>query len=238
MRVTLKLAALVCTVGLVGGFLACGGGGDDRASTVDDGGRATPVERSESPSRNPTAEPARNDITQDELAGALLTVNDLPTGWATSAPDEADDDDDFCGFQSTDVSTHIASLEANFQQATTGPFLFHALQLHESGNAKNVTNGFLEATRSCPGWNVTDDDGTQTEWKLAALSFPKIGDETIAVRLSSTTILGVFELDYIVMRRGDVLNVVAYGAIGFAGIDSAQTEEFVRLADAKVSQLD
>lgn len=70
------------------------------------------------------------------------------------------------------------------------------------------------------------------------MSFPSYGDETFAFRLSTDpTIIGSLEADCIFIRHGRVLVVVVYAGIGFSGIDSDQTDKFVRQAEDKVKPI-
>lgn len=92
---------------------------------------------------------------------------------------------------------------------------------------------FSDAFGACTEWTDIDEDGTETVWRLGPLSFPKVGDETFAFRMSTVTFLGAVELDFIVWRRGNIVGVIGHTTIGFEGIDSEQTEAFVRRADEK-----
>jgi hypothetical protein len=185
----------------------------------------------------PTAEQS-GSFNQDRLNSALLTLEELPIGWTVRPPQTQNtEDEDFCGFEKQRAAQPVAKADASFQQSQTGPFLVHTLELYDGDDAKAVADQYLAQSRSCSGWTATDKEGKQTKWKLTGLSFPKLGDQTIALRLTSeATILGVVEDDIVVVRRGRVLNTINYATIGFAGIDSAQTEEFVRLADEKLQR--
>lgn len=228
--------------------IACGGG-NDRATTIEQETPATTVtapmnEQTTTPVL-PTETPSppqeqREDIAK-RLPDALLTLEDMPTGWTVSPPDEDDEEDDgtdLCGVESTAFADPIAEAETSFQKAELGPFLVQAVDVYAEGQAPEVMADFLEAAQSCTEWTEIDEDGTETTWRLAPLSFPKLGDETISFRMSTITIIGPIEMDFIVWRRGDLIDVMGHFAFGFEGVDSDQTESFARLADEKLRRLE
>jgi hypothetical protein len=212
--------------------VACGGG-EERASTIE----SVAANQQSGRSVSPTPEKLQN-VSREQLNSALLTLGDLPTGWTTTAPQPDNPEDNICDFDEKTVSQPLADLKVDFQRAETGPFLVQTLQSYEGDGAEKVLSAFLEKFQSCSSWTTTDDKGKQTKWQVSGLSFPKSGDQTIAMRIASeATILGILELDFVVIRRGRIINAVGYGELGFKGIDSSQTEQFVKRADEKLQSL-
>lgn len=239
MNVRILLMVTGFTVALA---IACGGG-NERATTIES--TVTPITAPDETatidqtSSTATATPDDDEIAEG-LSEALLTLEDMPTGWTVSPPDEdeEDDGDDICGIASGQFAEDAAAREtSDFQKSELGPLLNHTIDFFPDGDAKRVMAEFGDALGSCTEWTDIDEDGTETTWRLSPLSFPKIGDETFAFRMSTVTFLGAFELDWILWRRGDVVDVIAHGVIGFEGIDSEQTEAFVRQADEKLKAL-
>lgn len=237
-RSPLTAAVLALILIVIG---ACGG--SERAATILL--TATPVETSTAPAEptaNPkTSSPAATAVEGDELVErlpeALLALEDMPAGWTVRVivDDEEDDGSTICGVASGQFSRDaFARFTADFQKAEFGPFLDQVVDYFPEGEAERVMAEFSDAFRSCTEWTVIEEDGTETTWRLGPLSFPKIGDETFAFRMSTVTFLGAVELDFITWRRQDIVVVIAHTSIGFEGIDGEQTEAFVRRADEKL----
>ena len=231
MRV-LGLAVLVSVLVVA----ACSSGGSDRAETV------SPV--APTPTEAATADEAEGveavEITAEELSAALLTLDDMPTGWTISPPDEDDDDDgtELCGQEFGEVAEAVDRAEASFNQSDLGPFIVQTLGLFREGEAGQNLALFVEAAGSCSEWTAVDSEGEETNWRISALSFPKFGDETFAFRLSSDpTIIGIVTVDAIIVRRGDVILLLAHLAFGFEGVDSELTESLTRIADEKLENI-
>ena len=234
----LIVASFACVL-----VVACNGG-SERATTIqptETSGQQTPAsdataEMGETASPSPTA--ADDDQIAERLAGALLTIEDMPTGWTVSPADEDDEDDGtpICGIESGALGDQaLDRLTADFQQSELGPLLSQIIDRFAEGDAKRIMAEFGDAFGSCTEWVDVDEDGQETTWRLGPLSFPTFGDETFAFRMSTTVaILGFVELDFVVWRRGDVTEVIGHTSIGFEGIDSEQTEAFVRRADDKL----
>ena len=189
-----------------------------------------------------------DEDTDERLSDALLTIEDMPTGWTLTPPYEEDDNradpyDVVFGQLDQDAS---ACVRADFQESEFGPMadLVHVIYLFPDGKAKRA----IEAKRAMV--EVCDDFDSYTEWaevakintdmiwKDRSLSFPKIGDETFAFRRSGASRLGAVELDVIVWRRGDIAEVIIYSTrVDFEGLDSEETEALVYLSDEKLKAI-
>ena len=242
MRV-LGLAVLVSVLVVA----ACSSGGSDRAETVSpvaptptEAATADEAEGVSQPESTPTPAGEAVEITAEELSAALLTLDDMPTGWTISPPDEDDDDDgtELCGQEFGEVAEAVDRAEASFNQSDLGPFIVQTLGLFREGEAGQNLALFVEAAGSCSEWTAVDSEGEETNWRISALSFPKFGDETFAFRLSSDpTIIGIVTVDAIIVRRGDVILLLAHLAFGFEGVDSELTESLTRIADEKLENI-
>lgn len=235
----LIVASFACVL-----VVACNGE-SDRATTI----QPTETSSQQTPASDETATTvetagpsptASEDQIAERLGGALLTIEDMPTGWTVSPADEDDDDETpICGIESGAFGDEaLDRLTANFQQSELGPFLAQIIDRFAEGEAKGIMTEFGDAFGSCTEFVDVDEDGEETSWRLSPLSFPNIGDETFAFRMSTTVaILGFVELDFVVWRRGDVVEVIGHVSTGFEGIDSEQTESFVRRADDKLREI-
>ena len=238
----MNIRILLTAAGFVSALAVACGGGNERATTIQS--TVTPLQATAAPEETATivetSSPATATPNDDEIAerlsAALLSIEDMPTGWAVGPPDEDEDENenDICGISSGQFAEGAAArVTANFQESEFGPFLAQVIDFFPDGDAERVMTEFSDAFGSCTEWTDIDEDGTETTWRLSPLSFPKVGDETFAFRMSTVTFLGAFEVDFIVWRRGDVVEVIGHSMIGFEGIDSEQTEAFVRQADER-----
>jgi hypothetical protein len=217
------------------------------ACGVEGGPRTTVTDAS------PAATSAKQPSAADEatLRSALLAVGDLPTGW-TAAPAETEGEDGEslapCG-QNLDVyeDESGATAKASFQKSELGDQLFTGLAGFSSGeaassSAKKVNDIFT----SCGTWSEDDPDGTHYEYRAEPVSFPTLGDETFAFRLT-INVTGTSDGipisaqgagNVITIRRAANLEVVlhlALGLLGPANLDSAETETIARKADEKLA---
>ncbi len=238
-----KIVAMVVVLGLVSG--ACSGEDDsaERADTVDD---AAEVETGS----DGTEENAARDV---DVEQALLTLEDMPTGWTTS-PDAGEEDEgaaEFCdGLDITDDEPD-AEAEASFEGSEMGPFVSHAVARFDGGGATRFAQ-LRQAIDGCGDFDTTDEEGNTLTGRLSAVSFPEFGEESLAVRLSGTVTtvadpdFGELEFpmaaDLIFFRQGDVvaglfhiaIDTSAFGG-GGGGLDSTITEDLARKAEEKLA---
>jgi hypothetical protein len=221
------------------------------ACGVEGGTRTTVTDASPAPTS--AAKPSAAD--EAKLKSALLAVSDLPTGW-TAAPAEAEGEGEGdesitpCG-QNLDAyeDESGATAEASFQKSELGDQLFTGLASFASGeaasaSAKKVNDIFT----SCGTWSEDDPDGTHYEYRAEPVSFPTLGEETFAFRLTinvtgssdGTPISAQGAGNVITIRRGanlEVLLHLALGLLGPANLDSAETETIARKADTKLAAI-
>lgn len=242
----MSIRLLVIAIGFACALTPGCGGESERATTIEP--TVTPTEAAETPDdtaaldETPTPSPTSPDDQEidERLSEALLTLEDMPTGWTVSPPEEDEEDSGtgICGLESGQFTRDAtARATANFQESEFGPMLAQIIDVFSGDDAEGTMVEFADALSSCTEWTDIDEEGAETEWQLSPLSFPKIGDETFAFRMSTVTFLGAVELDFIVWRRGDIVEVLGHTAIGFEGVDSEQTEAFVRRADEKLTAI-
>ena len=87
----------------------------------------------------------------------------------------------------------------------------------------------------CPKFTSIDKGGARSEYTLAALSFPELGDQTFAAKLTvaakGLTVLG----QVVVTRDGALVQLVAAASLTGPAIET--TEKVVRSGYAKVHLL-
>lgn len=191
------------------------------------------------PTPPPTPERPRSS---GELRAALISLEDLPVGWSElpGAGDDSDVGPDACGLNSLDPQPR-ASAEANFRRASTGPFLLHAVEAYASGQAAVLFDVLRMAYESCRSPIDIQDGFDQITLTISPLSFPQLGDETIAVRVLFESYLTPFEADLVAIRRGDlvsaVVNLSPESFLPSQQVDSALTLFLAQLADRKLEAL-
>lgn len=209
----LSVAALVCA--------GCGG---------DDGdGQARTVEASTTTTTEPSEDSTTTSAAPAALDAVVLQLTDMPTGWSVAPPDEDDDDsDDFCdGADPFNEIEPKEDAESNFQQSEFGPFASSGASIYEDDDqAGEVLDLLADMANDCQSFTQVEDDGTETEYTITPLSFPDLGDDTFAFRMSATTFLGPLTLDGVAVRDGDLVVTIVHGGIG--AVDSALTESLMR----------
>lgn len=209
-------------------------GGSDKADTVDNSPPATATKAPES--ATPVVTPTGAPIDPGVLSKAVLTLQELPAGYTVSTPADNSEDDDFCGVSAARKEPKNRA-DAAFAQSSAGPFIIERIDLFDrKSDATSVLAGIRDGFKKCgPTWA---DTGTPpTTWNVAALSFPKLGDETFAVRLTTTNlpIFGTAEVDYVYIRRGPALTGLAWIAIGPSALFSP-LEATAKKADARITK--
>lgn len=203
-----------------------------------------------------------NSASSEELQAALLRIEDLPTGW-TSAPAEpsptaptveTEKPTGFCNTPIIDTAQVPASAETEFSKG--GELSNRLVQLVVSyDNRRQASRAFDEiemAARACTQWEDTDED-TASSLTLQSLSFPRLGDETLAARMGgevepkpdpddefSFDITGNIAADIVVVRSGSLITVLGHLGVGIFGppsLDSAETETIARKAIDRLEAL-
>jgi hypothetical protein len=170
---------------------------------------------------------------------ALLTLNDMPTGWAQEQPDKKKDDDD-----GTVTPKRCQALMDAFDRQdkpvveAEAAFSADGLLLEESVSAYSTPqvsalNKLASVFRQCPRVTSTEKDGRSITFRVSSLSFPKLGDRTVAVRLKTTTRGVTVVFDLVFIAKGN--NGISLMAGGIHPLSGATLEKFARKA---VTRLD
>ncbi len=223
-------------------LVACG---PDRAQTIDPHAAtqtAEPTELPRSATSEPTPEPqevipitketvpteptepqeSSSEVDEEALLAALLTLEDMPTGWTTEAPsfEPRTPGGTYASFCAELEARSIAAATVDFQKSALGPFMSHTIVVYPTrADAEAALDDLIAAARDCP--ELVDDTGNTNTF--SPLSFPAFGDDTFAMRSS-----GLVEMDVIQVRVDEVLISILHGGLG--PVDSAQTEAFVQMA--------
>jgi hypothetical protein len=192
-------------------------------------------------------------LSEAELASALLTVSDLPSGYALDAEAGADGADQSTGGNeacdqvfdrmrasgSPLGSTGATAAEIEFTRGESGPFLSQGL--YSSRDRAGVLAAFAAVRRipeMCREFTETDEDGSFTI-RLAEAAFPSMGDDSFAIRLDASGSgegISVTLGGYLVLVRiAATMSVIAH--VGLPGVDVGETEKVARAAAARLTPL-
>ena len=203
---------LAATVLLTGPLAACG---DDDASSSD----TTTDER-----RNETTTTASDEPALDPQ-DAVLTLEDLPAGYA----ERQDEDDD--GDTPTKSCPRLEALDrddeepldkasSSFQAAEDGPFIDHQVSVLAEGEAERALEQFSGALDdpACRTFTTTSDDGKTATYTLTEISVPRLGDDTVGLRLTGDATALSVTLDLVLERIGDTGSFIAVTTVpGLSG---------------------
>lgn len=220
---------------------ACGDDQEERARTVDPPvSEASDDEPEDLDGEDVDDEPEPEPEPDPEGFGveeALLTLDDMPTGW-TQEPGEGPGGDEqatLCDVEPLDEVEALEEGSAEFSAGDFGPLLSHTVAAFERGGAEQSLERFFEALDDCEEWTEETEDGPMT-FRPTALSFPSFGDETLAIRVDVESELVDMTMDMIAWRRDDVLSLILAIEV-FGAPDAEQIEELVATADERLADL-
>lgn len=223
-----RIAGLIALLAVAVASCSSGGDAPERAQTVEATTTTTAA------GETTTTE---GSIDQSQLDAALLTIEDVPPGYTEYTDPNADDDSSFCeGSDPTEEFPEIAKAEVQFSQGgETGPFIFDSVVLFAPGDAENFMQAVTDALTACQTFTQTDSDGTVLDVTLSPISFPSLGDQTLATNLTiddgTLSALG----DFVFVRNGDTVTYIA--TLGVGENDSTVTEAMARRAQEKLEAL-
>lgn len=231
------LAALLCLV--VAAAAACSGDdGDDRAQMLT-GSTSTPPVAVERPVATPAPGSPTPRAASPDLTRALLTLEDMPTGFTLTGPRPDREGSKPCGKSAELRARAIQNLEAEFTKGSLGPFVTHTIGSYKSGDAGIAFDYARAVFEDCRTWTEPGDDGVPIEYRASPLSFPRLGDQTFAMRVDAKIGTVDAQVDIVFVRRGDVIFLIGntMGGLGVATVDTPLTEQLVRKADEKLGAL-
>lgn len=160
-----------------------------------------------------------------DLSAALLTAADLPPGWRESAPAPANDGGlPLCG-EDLGGGDGDTAPSVRFQRGAGGPVLTQTIPLLPPGAAVYVWERVQEILRPCE-WEQVTAAGLRISGSLSPLDLPRIGDDSIALRLELRAAGGAIQGDIVALLRGDAIALIAQ----LGGVDAPPDTELTLLA--------
>lgn len=169
------------------------------------------------------------------LAAALLTVHDLPSGWAgvdlsgdTSAHTTS------CGALTINSSAKSGlprRAAATFEDKGDGYAIDEVLESGSAAQVSQAWSGLGSLTSICPTFTITDTSGS-TSFHLATRSSAPFGDQARAFTMTAMTSGLTVTGEIVAERKGEVLVLVI--ALGYRGtVPTALIQQAVSEAAAR-----
>lgn len=211
----------------------CGSGSNDKAATAPTVTSPNIAVSSSStqPATIATDAPSakganKGSLTASQIQPALLTLSDMPTGFAQEPPDKDHKKSGVCGHPPvTQAVPASAEVEATYSKGTLGPFINHFIASYPDAKTAAKFMETFKVNLDC----TTYKDESGMDRTISAVNFPKKGDDTIAIRVKGT---GTADIVYV--RVGQI--VFAVGQAGLA-VEPDLTAVMVDKAVAKAAKL-
>jgi hypothetical protein len=233
--------SLVAVCGIAFLVAACGGDGEKQAGSAGSPPPSnvmvplTGTPTTAGPATATTTPASQGTVTAAALNAALLTLQEMPSGWTTEPPSSDDDDSErICNIPPS-RPRRLARAEVNFTKSDLGPFFNELINAYERGAAKPLFDDAVQILQTCREWK-TMLDGAPVTVKVSPLSFPRVGEQSYAYRATFDSASFPFQVDAVYVRAGDIILVFAHIAVGAGGPDSALTESLVKAAYDKVAK--
>jgi hypothetical protein len=164
----------------------------------------------------------------DKADEYLLTLDDMPSGWAIDEESSSDEESDST-FLCSDFKWTNEKHGISFQKSQLGPFLGQVIFIYS--DSSSAQDAFEEALGVIDNYSGCESDPDNDD-EVKDLSFPDFGDDTKAFRIQSN----VLEVDTVIILHSNSINLFFNAsAISVSGsVDSELTEEFVQKAMGKL----
>lgn len=236
------LAATLMSLILALAGTACGEDRDSRAVTVDDGGssKEDDAKQEEAP-----ASAAGMFLSKAKAQQALLTVPEMPTGYTSEEPEDDDEDKSTyepakckAVFEELDKAHKDADVKAEAGFVKGGAFGIHFTEEISSFKTPVADDAFddvIGGLKECSSFTTIDPDGTKSKFAMSALSFPNLGDKTLA--LSGTIESEGFSLGLTMVAIQIDHNIVSLASGGITGSGAEDMEAVARAAVKKLESV-
>lgn len=175
-------------------------------------------------SGSPEASSGPSGESSSGLTSQLLTLGDLPSGWTVDNSPDSDDASAPSCLKQLDVSTRSsAAVSASFIKGEGLPLLEQQLSAFaDSGDTAAAYSSFTSILNKCTDLSFTTD-GQLFTGTIAPLTFPNIGDQSKAWRMSFTAGGHELEMDLVLTQKGAELALFLYGNLGATDVDELAT---------------
>lgn len=225
MRLTRLAASLALAVIATTTLSACSEDRADDALTIEDGKGAPLADQDDDQDEDDEFDRAGRLLSSDDIAAALPTVKDLPKTWARDTESENDEDDDdedtieperceeLFGDDLDELDPEAEATRA-FKADDFGPFLSVDVATYEEEVPDDLFDEIAAALSECKEFTSVDSEGEESKVKAEALSFPNLGEETLAVRMTFETDLFPAAINLAMVRIGHNMVLLSTVSIG------------------------
>lgn len=227
MRLTRLAASLALTAIATTTLSACSEDRSDDALTIEDG-KGAPLagkDDDEGDSEDDEFDRAGRVLSSAEITAALPTVKDLPKSWTrdTESEDDEDEEDEdtikpkrceeIFGDEIDEVDPEEEATRA-FKADDFGPFLSVDLATYEDEVPDDLLDEIAAALSECKEFTSVDSEGEQSKVTAESLSFPNLGEETLAVRMTFETELFPAAINLAMVRIGHNMILLSTVSLG------------------------
>jgi hypothetical protein len=159
-----------------------------------------------------------------DLKAQLLTVADLPAGWSIGNSNGGDNTSAPSCVQRFDSELHTnVKADASFVKGSDFPVFAQSIGYFGSNaTARSKFSAGAEIYNACTDVSFTSD-GQKVTGSMAAMSFPKFGDQSQAWDMTFTVEGTTLVLDLVLMQKGAELEQVSYGDFGTPDLNELRT---------------
>ena len=199
---------------------------------------------------NPVESLFKDPLTSQQIKKSLLTIDDMPSGFSEDPEMSTDDSEDNFTSGSSDCKALNSTLnepgtksktvgegEVGFKESDFGPFVAESVASFKGAAIEDSMGDLKQAFSKCKRFTTTDEDGAKLKFRVAPMSFPDLGDDTIAVKLSAKepTFDLSFTLDLVAVRVDQNVVMMLNFGIGKA-LAGEKFESLVRLAVDRINK--
>lgn len=175
-------------------------------------------------------EAAGRELTKQEARAALPSVRVLPAGWSVDPENTMNSDEDdgssdtvtpercqvvFDAMETLDEEEPAAKAGVTFTGGMLGPFLGVSISSYAEEVPAEWFAQVLDGLSECPRFTL-DDGESKTKFTVSALSFPNLGEESMALRMAAEAEGMPLALDLVAIRNGHNVVSVSQASLGGA----------------------
>lgn len=224
MRLALTLVASALTLTLA----ACGGGGPSAASKADSPTSSVSGTTQSASTRAPRGESA-SPISSAELRTKLLTIDDLPPGYAANKLTSSESSDKgthyFCNYKAVPAQTLASQTFTNEQGLASSIFQVGIRRYASAAQAAEQMNLLKKTMQTCGGESYRGEKLT-----YSVISAPKFGSDRIGIRIGFKEGTNA---EYFILVGPDMVQV-AMGGLALSGQTISDLTELANKQVAKV----
>jgi hypothetical protein len=211
--------------------LALAGCGSSGGKTTTEAATTTPAAATQPPAENARA-------MQTRLEDAVLTSHAVGPGWTVAPPDQVAPVKEYCNRTLAKGLKPYAQTRVAFRQRF-GSAVTQDLWAYTGDGAKRVIDDFRSLTESCPSWKSSPEIGRTVAYTMKPLETARLGDDTVAARLSSSNTFGGFQVVHsfvaVMIRRENVIDLVTQTANSGLFMSKSEVERLARRADRRLA---